>query len=91
MVYFSTGSSCDASYIGQTTRYLEVRIQEHLKGRPKSVIYDHLQSNHSNAKMKFEVLCKCYNSNDLILLESIMIKFCQPTLNTQCDNNLCSL
>ena len=44
VVYKFVCISCNASYIGETSRHLTTRISEHLKSDKKSHIFQHLRS-----------------------------------------------
>ena len=51
VVYYFECASCGASYIGETTRYLDTRIHEHLeKSSSPSTIFNHLQKNEACKK-----------------------------------------
>ena len=88
VVYNAKCSGCAACYIGQTTRYLNERIIEHEKGKPKSNIFEHLQNSCTNATMNFDILAKYDNSIDLVIAEGILIKLRQPLINIQRDSKL---
>jgi len=93
IVYKFTCSSCDATYIGKTSRNLFMRIEEH-KGfsfrntnykltRPnKSSIRSHCEAkNHSFSSENFEILDSSPFDFDLIILESLWIWKEKPNLN----------
>ena len=44
VVYKFVCGSCNASYIGETTRHLATRIKEHLETDKQSHVYKHLLS-----------------------------------------------
>jgi len=93
IVYKFTCGSCDATYIGKTSRNLFMRIEEH-KGfsfrntnykltRPnKSSIRSHCEAkNHSFSSENFEILDSSPFDFDLIILESLWIWKEKPNLN----------
>ena len=45
VIYKFTCASCNASYVGETSRHLSVRINEHLNKDKQSHIYKHLSAN----------------------------------------------
>ena len=82
---------CTSSYIGSTTRRLKERICEHmgvsfLTGNnlsdPRSSIYDHcLDTGHRITEDSFEILGGCREDDNILLLESVYIKYYRPDLN----------
>ena len=47
VVYKFVCPGCNACYIGETTRHLSTRIEEHLEKDKKSHIFKHLDENHN--------------------------------------------
>ena len=82
---FKCGSSgCPASYVGETKRLLQTRIEEHMKGVPKSSIFEHLQcSGHSCSLDDFRVLCFANSEFKRRCKESVAIALFKPSLNVQ--------
>ena len=92
VVYKYSCASCNASYIGSTTRRLFVRICEH-KGissrtgqitqtQSNSAIRDHsLEKDHPLLTSNFTIIDKAYYKYDLLLCESLHILSEKPSLN----------
>ena len=93
VVYKFECGSCNASYIGLTTRHLPVRVSEHIsisartgnqvKTQP-SAISDHLLftcEEHRPSLDDFKVLSHGRNEFDLAIKESLWIHRDRPTLN----------
>ena len=93
VVYNAQCKACNASYIGQTSRYLDDRIKEHFCNKPKSNLYDHIMECCGNKNLiEFRTIFNCSDSRDLLLAESILIKLKQPTINKQLESKLiCTL
>ena len=84
VIYRFECDSCDASYIGFTSRHLFQRVAEH----KFSVIGDHRRTAHDDQKVTlhdFKVLRKC-SPNDLRVFEMLLIKEHRPSLNGQKDS-----
>ena len=45
VVYKFSCAGCNSCYVGETTRYLDTRIEEHLKKGKKSAEYKHIHEN----------------------------------------------
>ena len=86
VVYIFKCDSCDADYIGYTTRHLHQRIEEH----KASVIGKHLKEAHgvafTNLAEMFSVLKKCRGKMDCLIHEMLFIRERKPKLNTQSDS-----
>ena len=86
VVYIFKCDSCDADYIGYTTRHLHQRIDEH----KASVIGKHLKEAHgvafTNLAEMFSVLKKCRGKMDCLIHEMLFIRERKPKLNTQSDS-----
>ena len=92
IVYHYKCGSCNASYIGKTSRNLSLRIDEHkgisfrtkrpLKSPMQSAIREH-SSNHDHPILNenFQILDNSNLSNNLDILESVWIWKKRPTLN----------
>ena len=92
VVYKYSCASCNASYIGSTTRRLFVRIAEH-KGissrtgqitqtQSNSAIRDHsLEKDHPLLTSGFSIIDRAYFKYDLLLAESLHIHNDKPSLN----------
>ena len=75
------------SYIGETTRQLFKRIQEHKGSDKKSAVFDHLLNcrycqNFSSVFDLFSILNSC-RRNNIFSFEALLIKKFKPSLNTQ--------
>jgi len=80
--------SCNESYIGFTYRHLHKWIEEH-KGAASS-IGKHYRIAHDitplNIDKNFTILWKCKSRFDCLLVEMLLIREQQPTLNKQSDS-----
>ena len=92
VVYLFKCRCCSASYVGQTTRHLHVRISEHLEispitGKPSSSpvmssILSHLNTTDHSANFDdFTILSSCSNTSELMIHESLLISKLKPSLN----------
>ena len=86
VVYEFKCNSCDANYIGYTSRHLHLRIEEH----KYSVIGKHLKDQHdqrlNNLHEQFTILKKCRGKFECLIYEMLLIRKKRPTLNTQKDS-----
>ena len=87
IVYRFTCPGCNASYIGETTRYLTTRINEHLETDSKSHIFKHRNTNRKckefcNAEC-FEIIDFPTTSYRLKLKEAMYITWEKQSLNKQ--------
>ena len=86
VVYIFKCDSCDADYIGYTTRHLHQRIEEH----KASVIGKHLKEAHgvtsTSLEEMFSVLKKFCGKMDCLIHEMLFIRERKPKLNTQSDS-----
>ena len=87
VVYQCKCAGCSACYIGETTRHISSRIEEHLKTDKQSHIYKHLQN---NLNCFNECNNKCFSILDSIrtkillkLKEGMYIGWGNPDLNKQ--------
>ena len=87
MIYKFKCAGCNACYIGETTRHLSSRNEEHLKKNKQSHIYQHLHQevdcfNKSNRDC-FSVLDTASTKFQLKLKEGMYIGWENPDLNNQ--------
>ena len=87
VVYRFTCLGYNASYIGETTRYLATRMKEHLERDSKSHIFKHLDTNRKYKKLCnaecFEIIDSATSSYRLKLKEVMYITWEKPSLNKQ--------
>ena len=84
VVYKFVCPGCSAWYIGETTRHLSTRIEEHLEKDKKSHIFKHLNEN-SNCKSLvtpecFEIIDSASSKFRLKLKEAMHITWVKPSL-----------
>ena len=102
VVYEFKCGSCNASYIGKTTRHLRQRVCEHqgissrtgreLGMKLFSSIRQHSQdTNRPFSFQDFRILSTASNSHDLHFQESLLINKEKPTLNVQTSSDNLSL
>jgi hypothetical protein len=86
VVYEFKCGSCDASYVGYTSRHLHQRIDEH----KYSAIGKHRYSDHGQTSPVppdcFHILKKCVSKFDCLIYEMLFIKSKSPALNVQSDS-----
>ena len=87
VVYYFSCPGCNASYVGETTRILMTRIDEHLHSGKGSIIFEHLNQN-SNCRdlaniNSFKIIDTANSEFQLKIKEAIHIKLKNPTLNKQ--------
>ena len=74
------------TYIGRTTRHLNLRIKEHRE--KMSAISDHRLNCSCSCKVdNFKILSQAPNTYDLNILEAMYIKKLNPTLNKQVNHD----
>ena len=87
VVYKFVCPGCNACYIGETTRHLSTRIQEHLEKDKKSHIFAHLVHNEICKALStencFEIIVSATTSFRLKLKETMHIIWKMPSLNKQ--------
>ena len=87
VVYKFICPSCGASYIGETTRHLVVRIKEHLTSDKNSHIFQHINKNEAcktqSDESSFSVIDTAPTEYLLKIKEAIHIFTLKPSLNKQ--------
>ena len=87
-VYKFCFAGCNACYVGQTTRYFDTRVHEHLhkKTQPSSV-HKHLEANVLCKEMcdasSFEIIDTDTSSFRLEVKEAIHNEWLKPSINKQ--------
>ena len=79
VIYQFTCSSCNACYVGQTSRHLKTRVNEHLK--EKAPVGQHLRTCGSLQSYDLEIIDKHYNVSTHVTLESLYIAMLRPEIN----------
>ena len=86
-IYKFTCASCNASYVGETSRHISVRINEHLNKDKQSHIYKHLSTNPACKELSdstcFSVLDTANTKYQLRIKEGLYIGWLKPSLNKQ--------
>ena len=87
IVYKFSCLGCSSTYIGETSRHLCTRIDEHIKTDKNSHVYKHLHSNEncflSFKKECFSILDSANSIFDLKIKEALHINWEKPDLNAQ--------
>ena len=87
LVYKFICASCSSSYIGETCRHFETRIEEHIKKDNKSHIFKHLHSTatcfDSYNSLCFKIIDGANFKFDLKIGEALHINRRKPDLNAQ--------
>ena len=87
LVYKFTCPSCSSSYIGETCRHFQTRIEEHIKKNNKTRIFKHLHSTatklDSYHSLRFKIIDKADSKTNLKTKEALHIKWRKPILNAQ--------
>ena len=87
LVYKFICASCSSSYIGETCRHFQTRIEEHIKKDNKSHISKHLPSSaicfDSYNSLCFGIIDKANSKFDLKIKEALHINWRKPNLNAQ--------
>ena len=87
LVYKFTCPSCSSSYIGETCRHFQTRIEEHIKKNNKTRIFKHLHSTATNLdsynSLCFKIIDKADSKTNLKTKEALHIKWRKPILNAQ--------
>ena len=85
---FNCSCGADLSYIGMTTRHLSVRVWEHLHSKVRSAVGKHIDNCHV-CKQKpvgvkdFKIMRACSTEYNTKIQEALLIKKCNPKLNSQ--------
>ena len=87
VVYKFVCASCNACYIGETTKRYIDRAGEHLRTDKASAIYQHLRSSNAclgaNSENSFSLLDKAHTQYQLKIKEALHIEKLKPVLNKQ--------
>ena len=87
VVYKFVCPGCNACYIGETTRHLSTRIEEHLEKDKKLHIFKHLDENHNCKSLStpdcFQIIDSASSKFRLKLKEAMHITWTKPSLNRQ--------
>ena len=92
IVYKFVCANCGCSYIGETTRRFETRIEEHIKTDKKSHVYKHLYSKpeclNSVNHNCFKILDSASSPFNLKIKEALHISWDnpKPKLNAQVNH-----
>ena len=79
VIYQFTCSSWNACYVGQTSRHLKTRVNEHLK--EKAPVGQHLRTCGSLQSYDLKIIDKHFNVSTLVTLESLYIAMLRPEIN----------
>ena len=95
VVYKFSCTGCGSSYIGETTRHISTRIDEHIKRDKNSHILKHLNNNpnciDNLTSDSFKILDSANNKWDLKVKEALHINWDKPYLNAQVNHLSLSL
>ena len=84
--------SCDADYIGEITRSIKIRCNEHESGTEKnSECFKHLQEHLSHGFQWSVLSIAPSNTLKRNILEAYFIKMMLPSLNSQMNNDVVTL
>ena len=83
VVYQLTCKTCNAFYIGKTSRCLEIRLDEHKKLKTSSVHQHQLESGHEIDWDGIRIIDRANNEQKLLLKEMLHIDKQKPHLNVQ--------
>ena len=87
IVYKFSCASCNACYVGETSRHFSTRVHEHLSSDRSSHVYKHLQASEScrtSCNLDcFKILDSAPTKYQVKLKESMYIKWEKPDLNQQ--------
>ena len=87
VVYKFVCPGCNACYIGERTRHLSTRIEEHLEKDKKPHISKHLDENHHCKNLStpdcFQIIDSASSNFWLKLKEAMYITWTKPSLNRQ--------
>ena len=93
LVYSYSCNGCNATYIGETSRHLCKRVQEHCRKSGKSNIFEHNNICKANIDIsKFKILSKSFrNYWERVTCEALYIKENKPKINVQNAVSTCIL
>ena len=85
---FSCLCDVNVTYIGETTRPLVVRVDEHLASTKKTAVRKHIDacptcSGHNFSLKDFQILKRCRTNADTRVHEALLIKKYAPVINKQ--------
>ena len=88
VVYLFTCAGCGSNYVGETSRYFDTRVHEHLfKSTQPSSVFKHLESNKNcrkNAcKANFRIIDKARSKYYLEIKEAIHTAYFKPDITRQ--------
>ena len=84
IVYKFTCSRCMACYVGQTSRHLKVRADEHRTKKAQPIAKHVKRCNGSVSYDDFEILAYISRGEDhLLTLEALWIRDLNPSINTK--------
>ena len=87
VVYKFSCASCNACYVGETSRHFSTRVREHLLSDRSSNVFKHLQGSEfcraSCTPDCFEILDSAATKYQVKLKESMFIEWEKPDLNQQ--------
>ena len=84
VVYCITCSGCDALYVGQTSRHLTTRLDEHSrKGTPVATHFEQCGVPRSEIRRAVTLLDRSLSIDSLLTLEALYISEMQPSINTK--------
>ena len=85
LVYKYTCASCSSSYIGETFRHLEIRIEEYIKEDNNSHIFKHLQSTttcfDSYNSLSFKIIVETNSKFNFKIKKALHLYWTKPNLN----------
>ena len=85
---FTCSRDVNTTYIGKTSRHLFARIAEHSNPKRKSAVVDHRLTCSCAGKIEdFHVIKSCRNEFELSIVEALLIKKYNPSLNQTISNN----
>ena len=90
LVYKFTCNGCNATYIGETSRHLCTRVQEHSRNKGLSNIIEHRKICKGLTNLKdFKILHKNFNNYwERVLCEALVIRSQSPSINIQSTTGL---
>ena len=87
VVYSFNCPGCNARYIGETTRQLLFRVDEHLSTDKQSYIFKHLNNNPNCQELSniscFKIIDHAQSEYVLKIKEAMHIEWLKPNLNKQ--------